>query len=113
MGDGSYLHNTIQAAIKAGLLAGSLDGVRYERIDKSESYTTIPPSLIITDSDGAMWGLGNEYVYKSDGYLEFNVLRNDVDMGEIAERIEYQKGIVRIFGSAGWRTFSRSRRYFI
>jgi hypothetical protein len=108
-----FIYNSIQAALKAGLLSGRLDGVRYERVNPSDSYTTIPPAWLITDSDGAVWGLGTEYVYKGDGYMEFNVLRNDVDTGEIAERIEYRNGLVRIFGSAGWRTFSRSRRYFI
>lgn len=108
-----YIYNSIQAAIKAGLLSGRLDGFRYERIDKSESYTTSPPAKLITDSDGAVWGLGTEYVYKKDGYLEFNVLRNDVDTDEMAERIEYRKGVIWIYGSAGWRHYSRSRRHFI
>jgi hypothetical protein len=108
-----YVFDSVQAALKAGLLSGTLDGIRYERIDRSESYTTSPPARLIIDSDGAVWGLGNEYVYKKDGYLEFNVLRNDIDTGENAEKIEYRGGIIWIYGSAGWRHFSRSRRYFI
>jgi len=69
----------------------------------------IPPAHLITDSDGAMWTLG--FKYNRDG--EINVLRNDMDTGEFAVRIEYRKGQVRIFGKTGWRTFSRNRRHFI
>ena len=108
-----FVFQSIQAALKAGLLSGVLDGVRYERINKSENYTESPPARLITDSDGAVWGLGNEYAYKKDSYLEFNVLRNDVDTGEMAEKIVYRKGVIWIFGSAGWRHFSRGRRHFI
>jgi hypothetical protein len=34
-------------------------------------------------------------------------------MGEMAKRIAYQRGVVKIFGSYGWKTFSRSRKVFI
>jgi hypothetical protein len=40
-------------------------------------------------------------------------MRNDVDTGEVAKRIVYQKGVVCIFGSYGWKRFSRNRRHFI
>lgn len=94
------------------LLVGRIHGVRYERIDKTESYVEIPPAFIITDSDGAAWTFGTEYV-EHNGEYEFNVLRNDVDTGEIAKRIVYQKGVVKIFGHYGWKRFARNRRHFI
>jgi hypothetical protein len=41
------------------------------------------------------------------------VLRNDVDTGEYAERIEYRNGVLRLFGKDRVRTFSRNKRHFI
>jgi hypothetical protein len=95
------------------LLVGRIGGVRYERENKTESYVVIPPAFIITDSDGAAWTLGSQYVDHGGGEYEFNVLRNDIDTGETAKRIEYRQGVVRIFGWYGWKTFSRNRRHFI
>lgn len=94
------------------LLVGRAYGVRYERANKTEAYVEIPPAFLITDSDGAAWTMGTEYsIHK--GEYEFNVLRNDVDMDEVAKRIVYQKGVVWIFGHYGWKHFSRNRRHFI
>ena len=100
------------------MLVGWANGLRFERENKTESYVSVPPAHIITDSDGACWTLGTEYVDYGGGELEFNVLRNDVDTGETAMRIEYRKGVVRIFGRyaggrGSWKSFSRSRRGFI
>lgn len=94
------------------LLEGRALSVRFARENKTDSYVEIPPAFLITDSDGAAWTFGSQYV-EHNGEFEFNVLRNDVDTGELACRIVYQRGIVKIFGAAGWRTFSRSRRHFI
>lgn len=94
------------------LLLGKLFGQIYRRENKTESYVCIPPALVITDSDGATWSLGLKYQTHHAEY-EFNVLRNDVDTGEMAKRIEYKKGVVSIFGQYGWKQFSRSRRHFI
>lgn len=91
------------------LLIGRANGATFRRNDKSESYVVIPPAYIITDSDGGTWTFGTEF----NTYGEINVLRNDVDVGEFAQRIEYRKGVVRLFGKSGTRTFSRSRRHFI
>jgi len=91
------------------LLIGRALGETWRRADKTESYVVIPPALIITDSDGGTWTFGTQY----NAYGEINVLRNDVDVGEFAQRIEYRRGVVRLFGRAGWRSFSRSRRHFI
>jgi hypothetical protein len=96
-----------------GILAGVINGVRYERENKSENYVTVPPAFLITDSDGAMWTFGAGQYETHNGEFEFPVMRNDVDMKEVAKRIEYVRGRVRIFGHYGWKTFSRSRRAFI
>lgn len=94
------------------MLSGVINGARYERENKTESYVEIPPAFLITDSDGAAWTFGPQYSVHN-GEFEFNVLRNDVDMGEVAKRIVYQKGVVKIFGHYGWKSFSRNRRGFI
>ena len=93
----------------AHLLLGRALGQTWRRENKTESYVVIPPALIITDSDGATWTLGAEY----NVHMEFNVLRNDVDMGEFASRIEYRAGVLRIFGRYGSKTLSRNKRCFI
>lgn len=95
------------------ILVGFLGGARYERQNKSENYVTVPPALLITDSDGAAWTLGRMFRNPHRGEFEFSVMRNDVDTGELAKRIEYRAGVVWIFGSTGWKHFSRSRRHFI
>jgi hypothetical protein len=99
------------------LLVGYVDQngemVRYERENKTETYVVIPPAFVITDSDGACWTLGNEYTPPHNGEFELNVLRNGVDTGEVAKRIEYRIGKVRIFGHYGWKSWSRSGKTFI
>jgi hypothetical protein len=94
------------------ILSGTINGVRYEREDKTDSYVEIPPAFIITDSDGAAWTFGPQFA-EHHGEYEFSVMRNDVDTGEVAKRIVYQRGVVCIFGSYGWKRFSRNRRHFI
>jgi hypothetical protein len=95
------------------LLVGRIGGVRYERINKSEPYTTIPPAFIITDSDGAAWTLGTEYAFHH-GEMYFNVLRNDRDVDEMACRVEYRgDGRVWIRTPLEWKHLSASRRAFI
>lgn len=108
-----FLYKTVEEAIKAGLLSGKVGPTRYERVNVSENGTEVPPAYLITDSEGGMWSLGNEYAYKKDGYLEFNVIRNNVDMDVVAEKIVYKDGRVWIFGSDGWKHWSKSRRHFI
>jgi hypothetical protein len=91
------------------LLIGRANGVTFRRENKTESYVVIPPAYIITDSDGGTWTFGTEF----NTYGEINVLRNDVDTGEFAQHIEYRRGVVTLYGKAGRRSFSRSRRHFI
>lgn len=94
------------------LLIGRALGTAYRREDKTETYVSVPPAMIITDSDGATWTLGFRYILHHGQYA-FGVLRNDIDTDEFAMRIEYTKGVVRIFGPSGWKSFSRNRRHFI
>jgi hypothetical protein len=68
----------------------------------------VPPALIITDSNGATRTLGTEYVNRGWAYY-FNVLRNDVDTGELAAKIEYQRGKVRIWTHSGWKVWTERR----
>jgi hypothetical protein len=96
----------------AHLLIGSALGTTYRRANKTETYVSVPPALVITDSDGGTWTLGFQRVIHNHQF-EFNVLRNGVDVGEMAKLIEYTKGVVKIFGHYGWKSFSRSRRHFI
>lgn len=96
-----------------GLLVGRAHGLRYERENPSERDVTIPPAYLITDTDGAVWTFGTEYAW-TNGQMEFNVLRNDVDVDEVAYKIEYRGGVVTIWGHGyGRKQFSRSRRTFI
>ena len=72
----------------------------------TESYVSVPPALIITDERGAIWTLGNTTAPKwqaPDGEFAFDVLRNGVDTGEVASRIERRNGRVRIFTRDGWK----------
>jgi hypothetical protein len=88
------------------LLTGTVNGLRYERENRSEEYVEIPPAYLITDERGGMWTFGTEYCAGRDGHFEFSVMRNDVDTGETASRIVYRGGRVRIFGREGWRTWN-------
>jgi len=72
----------------------------------SEAYVCIPPALVITDGEGALWTLGFDQGGWRTGEFEFDVVRNGRKTGEHACRIEYRGGRVRIFGEAGWRTWN-------
>lgn len=87
------------------ILAGTVNGQRYERENRSERDVEIPPAFLITDADGGMWSFGTEYATRN-GQFEFNVLRNDMDVGETASRIVYRGGVVTIYGSEGRRRWS-------
>jgi hypothetical protein len=92
--------------------SGRVHGVEYFRVNPTESYVEIPPALMITARDGSMFTLGTEYVQHGQTF-EFNVLCNDRDTGEMASKIVFQRGIVRIFGQAGWRVWSERSKRFI
>lgn len=87
--------------------------VRYERENHTENYVVIPPAFVITDRDGASWTLGTEYTPPHNGEFELNVLRNGVETGEVAKRIERDGGRIRIHGHYGRKTWSRAGKCFI
>lgn len=72
----------------------------------TEPYVAIPPALVIRDGEGALWTLGFDQGEWRTGEFEYDVVRNGAKTGEHACRIEYRGGKVRIFGAAGWRTWS-------
>lgn len=87
------------------ILSGRLNGLRYERENRSERDVEIPPAFLITDADGAIWSFGAEYVIHA-GQFEFNVIRNDSDTGEMASKIVYRGGVVTIYGKDGRRRWT-------
>lgn len=82
---------------------GLVGGTVHTRENPSDFDVEIPPARLITDSMGGMWSLGTEFISGKNGWLEFNVLRNDVDTNETAMKIVYKKGRVAIFGRYGWK----------
>jgi len=87
------------------LLVGRINGARYVRENRTELDVEIPPAFMITDETGGMWSFGTEYELHN-GQFEFNVIRNDVDTGEMASKIVYSRGVVTIFGRDGRRRWS-------
>lgn len=75
----------------------------------TETYVSSPPALVITDIDGARWCLGDQFARMDDsprGEFAFNVLRNGVQTGEFASRIERRRGKIRIFTRQGWKSWT-------
>lgn len=72
----------------------------------TESYVSVPPALTILDERGAIWTLGFDIGPKDrtpQGEFAYNVLRNGMETGEIASRIEKRGTRVRIFTKDGWK----------
>jgi hypothetical protein len=84
-----------------------------ERIPRSEPYVTSPPALWVRDADGSVFTLGFDHGGWSTGEFEYEIVWNGHKTGEFACRIEYRGGIVRIYGRAGWRTWSTAGKRFI
>ena len=84
---------------------GRLNGQPFFRTHRTESYVSVPPALLVTDERGDTWSLGNEYAQHGQRF-EFNVIRNDINTGEMAERIEYRGGRLRIYGWYGSKTWN-------
>jgi hypothetical protein len=84
---------------------GRVLGQNYHRVNPSESYVEVPPALLITDERGDCWTLGFEYTEHGQRF-NWNVLRNDLNTGEQAERITYRAGKLRIHGWYGSRTWN-------
>ncbi len=93
------------------LLTGRANGETYVRENRTERYVCIPPAYIITDETGATWTFGHSYVRHGDGFL-LSVMRNDVDTGELAEKIEFRatrmnpRGSVTIYGPYGRKVWN-------
>jgi len=77
-----------------------------EQAHITEEYVSVPPALTITDETGAIWTLGFRYGVAPRGEFAFNVLRNGLETGEIASRIERHRGRTRIFTARGWKVFT-------
>src|SRR5262245_45418313 len=81
---------------------------REEQVYVTESYVSVPPALIITDERNDVWTLGYQTAPRGrspDGEYAFNVLRNGMETGEIASRIEMRRNRIRIFTEIGWKRF--------
>lgn len=77
-----------------------------EQTHITEDYVSSPPALTITDEVGDLWCLGFSYGVAPKGEFAFNVLRNGIETGEIASRIERRGGRVRIFTANGWKRWT-------
>lgn len=90
------------------LFSGTIFGTKFKRENITESYVSIPPALVITDSRGAMWTLGNEYIELGRWYY-FSVLRNDVDTDIFSSRLEYRRTNsgprLRALTKDGWKVW--------
>ena len=72
----------------------------------TESYVSVPPALTITDERGAVWTLGFTTAptwQAPSGEFAFNVLRNGMETGESASRIERRNNRIGIFTRQGWK----------
>jgi hypothetical protein len=75
----------------------------------TDNDVSSPPALVITDTVGARWCLGTEFARLDDsprGEFAFNVLRNGVETGEYASRIERRRGKIQIFTRQGWKVWT-------
>jgi hypothetical protein len=70
----------------------------------TENYVSVPPALTITDETGSIWTLGFKFgKIAPKGEYAFNVLRDGIEIGEFASRIERRKGQIWIFTAEGWK----------
>lgn len=80
--------------------------VQGEQTHVTENYVAVPPALHLTDAAGARWTLGFHAAEKGQspqGEFAFAVLRNGIDTGAIASRLELKNGMVRCFTRRGWK----------
>lgn len=72
----------------------------------TENYISVPPALHLTDTAGVRWTFGFQTAPEQQsprGEFAFNVLRDGVDTGLIASRLELRNGLVRAFTRHGWK----------
>ncbi len=72
----------------------------------TDNYVSSPPALIIMDERGAVWTLGFNRGEAPHGEFAFNVLRDGVNTGEWASRIERRNGRIRCFTKDGWKVWN-------
>ena len=72
----------------------------------TENYVSSPPALTITDEAGDLWCLGFGGGRVQGGEFAYNVLRNGVETGEMANRIERRGGRITIFTAGGWKRWT-------
>jgi len=77
-----------------------------EQTHITESYVSSPPALTISDERGDLWCLGFKGGRIEGGEFAYNVLRNGIETGELANRIERRGGKIRIFTATGWKRFN-------
>jgi hypothetical protein len=71
----------------------------------TENYVSVPPALTITDEQGALWTIGFQTAPRAkspNGEYAYPVLRNGIELGIFASRIERRNGRIRAFTAAGW-----------
>lgn len=77
---------------------------------ETENYVASPPAARITDAGNNVWTLGYKYLEPSNGAprgeFAFIVLRNMMNTGEYASRIERRHGKIRIFTRNGWKLWN-------
>lgn len=78
---------------------------------ETENYVSSPPALIITDEMGVVWCLGFNKGEAPRGEFAFNVLRDGVNTGVFASRIERRNRKIRCFTAEGWKTWN-GRSFF-
>lgn len=82
---------------------------RSEQAHITEHYVAVPPALTITDERNNVWTLGFQLAPKGrgpDGEFAYNVVKNGVEVGEVASRIERRNGRIRIFTETGWKRWT-------
>lgn len=73
---------------------------------ETENYVSSPPALWIVEPDNTCWTLGFNAGEAPSGEFAFNVLRDGVNTGAFASRIESRNGRVRCFTKDGWKVWS-------
>jgi hypothetical protein len=73
----------------------------------TESYVVSPPALVIVNEQGLVFTLGDRFAQDAPrGEYAFNVLVNGQETGEFASRIERRNGKIRLYGHAGFKTWT-------
>lgn len=72
----------------------------------TDNYVSSPPALWIVEADNSCWTLGFNPGDGPRGEFSFNVLRDGVNTGEFASRIERRNGRIRCFTKDGWKVWN-------